>query len=368
MATASWVKLVCALAIPGVALTLGAGACSSSSGGSSPDGGPSEGGVVSGSSSGGSADGGGDVVVTSDAGISLTWGVALVTGTPPPPENLDGSVEVLDGATESGSSATDGGLYTVIPQDAGHYNGRDGGSPAVVDASACVYTLDSVLATGNWTLPAQSSAYACTTTKSDGTFEVPDLPALTNMVLVISKAGYVPVVLSIQTASSPMDERANPVYLYDPSAENAPPGVTVDYQNKGEIIVFDVGSDPDASAAVMMTSLADGSPPAGVGPVYQTLGGSIVPAATSFLPNRSFGTFGISLANYYNVPAGLYTLMMVDSADDCEPDLMPLAARGFPLTQPKHSIQVLVMNGYTSGAVGLICTPNPVIVATGDGG
>ena len=128
-----------------------------------------------------------------------------------------------------------------------------------------------------------------------------------------------------------MDERVNPIYLYDPSTQNNPPGVTIDYQNKGQIEVFDVGSDSDASAAVTMSSLADGSTPAGVGPVYQTLGGAIVPAAMSFLPNKSFGTFGISLAYYYNVPAGLYTLTMVDPADDCEPDLMPpLAPRGFP--------------------------------------
>ncbi|MGH7434216.1 MAG: hypothetical protein ACRENE_00910 [Polyangiaceae bacterium] len=361
-------KLVVALAIPGVALTVGAGACSSSSSGGSPAG--SEGGSPeAGSGSEAGEDGGTEAsVVTNDAGLSLTWGVALVRGAPPPPENLDGSVEVLDGAAESGASdaASDGGIYTVVPEDGGYYNGGDGGAPAVFGASARAYTVDSILATGNWTLPAQSAALGCTTSKADGTFEIPNLPIRTNVALVVSKAGYQPVVRSLQTASSPMDVRQYPIYLYDPGTNNDPPGVTVDYQNKGEILVFDIGSADDAGAAVAMSSQADGATPAGVGPVYQALNGAIVPAASSYLPNA--GTLGLSLAEYYNVPAGIYTLSMTDSADDCEPSLMPLAGWGFPITQPKHSIQALVLDGYLSGAVGFICTPNPVLVATGDGG
>jgi hypothetical protein len=60
-------------------------------------------------------------------------------------------------------------------------------------------------------------------------------------------------------------------------------------------------------------------------------------------------------------------MTMTDSVDDCEPYLVPLAAWGFPLTQPKHSIQVIAMDGYLTGVEGFICTPIPPIVAT-DGG
>lgn len=364
MATLRWVRLVLALALPGAALTLGA--CSSSSSGGAPEAGTPDGSLES----GGGGDSGGDAaLVTNDAGISLTWGVALLTGAPPPPENLDGSVIEPDGGVgdAASDSSDEGSAPAMVPQDGGHYNGNDGGAPAVVGASACVYTFDSIAATGNWTLPPQSSALGCTTTMSDGTFVVDNLPIRTNLALVISKAGYDPVVRSIQTASSPMDVRQYPIYLYDPSTHNDPPGVTVDYMNKGRILVFDIGSTVDAGATVVMSSQADASAPAGVGPIYQALSGAVVPSADSYLPNKMVGSFGLSLAEYYNVPAGLYTLTVTDPVDDCEPSLMPLAAWGFPLTQPKHSIQVLALDGYLSGVVGLICTPIPPIVTT-DGG
>jgi hypothetical protein len=364
MAKVAWGKLACALAIPGAALTIAA--CSSSS--SNPSGGAEAGAPDGTAGSQGGSDGGGqgDVLVTNDAGISLTWGVALLTGAPPPPENPDGSLADPNGGIgDASSDASDGGP-AMVPQDGGHYNGGDGGAPAVVGASVCLYTLASIEATG-WALPPQSGALSCTTTRNDGTFEVPNLPIRTNLALVVSKAGYEPVVRSLQTASSPMDVRQYPIYLYDPSTHNDPPGVTVDYQNKGQILVFDIGSTNDAGAAVVMSSQADGSPPAGVGPVYQALNGAIVSSATSYLDNRTLGAFGISLAEYYDVPAGLYTLTITDPADDCEPSLMPLAAWGFPLTLPKHSIQVLALDGYLAGVVGLICTALPPIVAT-DGG
>jgi hypothetical protein len=46
---------------------------------------------------------------------------------------------------------------------------------------------------------------------------------------------------------------------------------------------------------------------------------------------------------------------------------MPFAQWGFPVVTPKHSLQVLVVDGYVAGAVGFLCTPNPVIVSV-DGG
>lgn len=228
MAKLGWVKFVCLVALPVAALAVVA-ACSSSSNTAGPgsEGGAPEASVSTDAGTEGAAPDAGPAPMN-DGGISLTWGVALVRGGRPPSDA---------GADGSGYGVTDGGedAPAPIPEDAGYYNGNDGGSPAVVGAQVCVFTFASVEAAGGWTLPAQSGALDCVTTAADGTFVVPSLPIRTNLVLTVSKRGYVPVLLSIQTASSPMDVRQYPVFLYDPSTEVDLPGVVIDYQDKGQI-------------------------------------------------------------------------------------------------------------------------------------
>jgi hypothetical protein len=270
-----------------------------------------------------------------------------------------------DGGTEAGSAADDAGA-TDMSSDAAAYDGMDGGYSALSGARVCAYLFSAVEALGGWVAPPESSALSCVTSGSDGTFVIPSVPVRTNMVLTITKTGFISDVLSIQTASSPMDVRQYPIFVYETATGNfnPVPNVTIDWQNKGQLLVFDVGLG-DGGASVVMGTGDDASPPSGVGPVYEDTNGDWVPSATMFYPAR--GALGISLAQYFNVPAGVYTLTMQDMSDDCEPSLMPFSAWGFPLVTPKHSIQALVLDGFIAGVVGFICTPMTTIVAV-DGG
>jgi hypothetical protein len=378
------------VAVPAAALALAEG-CSSSSNPAAPQ---PEAGTPEASVEAAAAPDTGTAAV--DAGnISLTWGMALVNSLTGPagdggpgPDAAPDSGGANDGgttpdATSEGGAASDA---TVLANgaDAGaeasstagytaFYDGQDGGSPAVPGAQVCAYLYSAV---ANATPPPQSSALSCVTSVADGTFVIPNVPIRTNLVLIVTKTSFIPLVLSIQTASSPMDERANPIFMYPLSAEVNPlGGVTVDWTNKGQITVFAAGVDGDggiSGGSVSMNAQDDASPASGTGPVYQDSNFNFVPSATTFLPNGF-----VSTAYYFNVTAGLHTLTMMDTADDCEPGLMPFAPWGFPLAcpsndagcvvTPAHSLQVLVLDGYIAGAVGFLCAPNSVIVSV-DGG
>src|SRR5580658_691086 len=341
MARLSWVTFVCLLAVPAGALALIEG-CSSSSSPAAPqaEAGASETSTVAEASAEGAASDGA-IPIPDGGNISLTWGTALVTGAGAlrgdggPDASPDGgdAGAIADAASDGGGTidsgtatdsgaATDSAATTESGEDAGNFNGEDGGPPAVPGAQVCAFPFSAVQALGSWTAPPQSSALSCVTTAADGTFVISSVPVRTNLVLIVTKTGFIPVVLSIQTASSPMDVRQYPIFMYETSTEvNPAASIMVDWQNKGQIVVFDVGLG-DGGASVAMGTQDDASAPNGIGPVYEDSNGDFVPAATMFYP--AAGTLGLSLAQYFNVAAGVYTLTMKDMADDCEPSLMPL--------------------------------------------
>jgi hypothetical protein len=204
------------------------------------------------------------------------------------------------------------------------------------------------------------------TSAADGTFVFPSVPVRTNLAVTLTKTGFLPVLLSVQTASAAMDARGNPVDMFPSSGDPNPiPGITVDWQNKGQIFIFVIGPDPegglnfsgDPGVSVSM------SPASGNGPYYQDMNANFVTSATAFIEN---------LGAYFNVAAGTYTLTFNDNATmtDCEPiagALAPAALWGFPVATPAHSLQVLVAPGYVSGLVGALCTPVSKLVSV-DGG
>jgi hypothetical protein len=347
MSRLKWVWFVSLLAIPVAALAFVGGCSSSSAAPTSEAGTPESGATADGPGESASPDGG---TPSDDAGVSLTWG-AIFARVPGPAADGDGGG---DADTEAAAPAN--------PYDGGVYNGMDGGGTAVTGAQACAYPLTDVAPT--LTVPPATSALGCATTGADGTFVIPNLPLRANLVITMTKAGFLPDLLSIQTASSPMDVRQYPIFMFETASEvNPAPSITVDWQNKGQIVVFDVGLG-DGGASVMMSSADDASPPAGQ-LLYQDMNDGFVPSATGFYP--ASGAVGASLGEFFNVPSGMYTLTAVDTADDCEPSLMPLAAWGFPLVTPTHSLQVLALDGYIAGLAGFICTPNSVIAPV-DGG
>jgi hypothetical protein len=100
------------------------------------------------------------------------------------------------------------------------------------------------------------------------------------------------------------------------------------------------------------------TPMSGNGPLYQDSSGHYRTSATAFLGNTGA---------YFNVDPGIYTLTFADSMVNCQPILSPASLRGYPLMTPDHSLQAVVLPGYISGVVGVLCTDLPPIV-TVDGG
>jgi hypothetical protein len=333
---------VCAAAGLGVAVA--AAACSSSSNPTAPsaDGGP-EASVVA-ARDGASPDGA--------TTVTLQWAVGDV-------KNGDFTVVSGDGGpTEAGASdagdagPTDGGAIDDAAAEAGvdDASGKvDGASlanlPPLPGVTVCVY---------------QNSAIPCVTTQADGTFSLPGLPVRTDLVISLTKTGYNSYLLPIETASTDMDGRSNPVFMTPPSA--APPaiGVPVDFTTKGIITAFAVavgGANMNVFSGIGGTQVAL-APANANGPYYVDSDNQIELAATSFVDTTAL---------FYNVDPGTYTLTYASSGYDCEPISFPFGQFGFPVTTPLHSLKIVVAAGYVTGIVGALCTVNPVIVAV-DGG
>jgi hypothetical protein len=345
---------VCAAAVLGTAM-VGAGCSSSSSpaapvldagteasvtatpDGASPDGAPTTITVqwmVVDAYSGGD-DGGATEAGALDAGDAGTIDAGADAG-------ADADVDAGDGATPS---AADGGADAATVVDASDTDGMSlTNLPPLPGVQVCVY---------------QNDAIPCVTTQADGTFTLPGLPVRSDLVLTLKKDGYESYLLPIETASTDTDERSNPVFMTRPSPQPPAIGVPVDFTNKGVIDAFAViisGADMNVFTPTMGTSVTI-SPTTANGPYYLGDNGPVLDA----------GTFQGSTALFYNVDPGTYTLTYANPDFDCEPISFPFGGFGFPVTTPPHSVKVVVAAGYVTGIVGVLCTPNPKVVAV-DGG
>jgi hypothetical protein len=173
-----------------------------------------------------------------------------------------------------------------------------------------------------------------------------------------------PTLKPIGTASTDMDGRQNPIPMRRADAAEPAIGKPVDWQGKGQVVMFSLSQNPslsdggqsfvgDVGAQVML------SPGGGDGPFFTDSHGQIVPGATSFVS---------TLGYYYNLAPGTYTLTLTDPSNDCEPILFPFAQVGYPLTTPAHSLQFPVVAGYITEEVGMLCLPNSMPVSTDAGG
>ena len=248
------------------------------------------------------------------------------------------------GGTEGGTD--EGGVYGG-GSDAGDAGQGDGSVPGLEGVKVCVY---------------QNTDIPCTTTAADGTFTLTGFSALTNAAITLDKAGYQPQLLSIQTASTDMDERQYPVYMPDTDGGAPPIGTAID-PTKGRLTTFILGSSPTANGdfrgepGASMTLM----PMSGLGPFYLGQGG-IVEGATAYTDT------GLQ-ALYFNLTPGMYTLTYndPDPMKDCEPVLFPFDSRGIAGPMGSHQVSFPVVAGYTTGNIGEICTTGAPIVAV-DGG
>jgi hypothetical protein len=328
--------------------------CSSSSSAATPSdgGGADEASVV--------ADGGGTTpseggLSDGSAGLTLQWAIVNTSPAGAGPDG-DGSAPVTTGEAGAEAGASEGGEggsgegvqsdassgYTADDASSGDDGG--GGPPPVVGVQVCIY---------------QNTAIACQTSDQNGQFTLTGLPVRTNIAVTLNKAGYLPVLIPVQTASTDMDGRSNPIYMA-PSTTDPYAPVTVDWTNKGQVNIFALGASPtgDSNFVGEPGATLSLSPAAGDGPFFLDDHNDFVPGATAFVD---------TLAAYYNLTPGMYTLTYADTTDDCEPILFTFAGWGYPVTTPKHTLQFPIVAGYATGVVGMLCTPNSVVVTT-DGG
>jgi hypothetical protein len=250
--------------------------------------------------------------------------------------------EIIEGL----GPASDGGMDASADMDAATGDGGEFEAPPIAGVTVCVNQMPSI---------------ACVTSASDGTFTLEGLPGGTNLALTLNKTGYIPTLIPIQTARTDMDGRSTPVSMNSSAAPPPAVPVTLDWTESGQILAFAIGPSPtgamnnfpdDPGAVISL------SPMSGSGPYYQSTGGSYDLDASAY-----DGFY----AMYVNVAPGMYTLTYTDSRNDCEAINFPYSGWGFPVTTPPHSIQVPVLAGYLTGAVGVLCTPNSTIVKV-DGG
>jgi hypothetical protein len=340
-------------------LTASAGCSSSSNSAASTTDAGSQTPVVSATDSGTAGDGAVTIV-------TLQWAVGLVMNGPYVP-SADGGAEggmddaaapgeggAGEGGTPEGGAAEGGSGETVAesddagPSDASFSQKVDGASlanlPPLPGVTVCVY---------------QNSAIPCVTTQADGTFTLPGLPVRADIVISLQKTGYQSYLLPIETASTDMDGRSNPVIMSPTGGQPNLP-FAIDLQTKGLVDAFAVsvsGAAMNVFAGTKDTQVTL-APASGNGPYFVNDDNQIDLSATSFVG---------STALYYNVAPGTYTLTYSNPAYDCEPISFPFGQFGFPITSPAHSLKIVVAAGYVTGIVGALCTINPVIVAV-DGG
>jgi hypothetical protein len=300
-----------------------------------------------------------------DGSLKLQWGVNVLGGTgiylDEAGTSDGGDAGAQDSSVDTGAPADGavddsgggGSLSTLFSGDAtvgaadGSSSDEGGGGvsslPPLPGVTICIY---------------QNSAIACATSAADGTFTLTGLPIRGDLVLELKKDGYQSILLPIETASSDMDGRGNPLYM-SPNASPPQVGEAIDQTNKGTINAFAVQLDSNGVDlhSVPGTTVTL-SPSSGIGPYFVNDNGSIDLTSTGYTGQTAL---------FYNVDPGTYTLTYANPAFDCEPISFPFGQFGFPITTPAHSLKIITAAGYVTGIVGVLCTPDAKIVAT-DGG
>ncbi len=296
-------------------------------------------------------------------------------GASPSEAGSEASAQPDSAAPTDAASPGDGGTNRVLtwqieesPTTYGLGDGGrklpDGGAaplPPVTGAQVCAYLWGD----GGAVIPAPDGGTAgnigCTTTDAQGNFALP-LPAGTDVVLTVTKAGYNAILQPIETSHNDMDGVGQAGALLTSRSSDPPPPInkTIDWQHTGQVGFFVIGPAPDGGndfsgdpGAVISLG-----PSAGDGPYYM-MGGDFQLDASTVVDAQGW---------FYNVPPGAYDLKVADSKHDCAPISFQFGSNGFPLSNPPHTIAIPVVAGYTTLEVGLFCTDKPPIVNVDGGG
>lgn len=249
-----------------------------------------------------------------------------------------GAVAAGDGGVDGASNGSpDAGGPTGSPDAGGS------GTQPVAGLRVCVYR--------DPTIP-------CVMSDSAGKFTLPGLPMMSDVVVSMTKTGYLPVLLPIETGSTDMDGSAVGPFPMTASATSSASSVptTVDLVAKGMLVFFAIMPDNGSLSSVVgaLGTKVSLSPMNGSGPFFQTNHNAIDPAATSVVDQNGF---------YFNLDPGNYQLSFADPHFDCAPLSTPW---GFGFPSPPSAVKFPIVAGYETAPVGVLCTPQSVIVNTGD--
>jgi hypothetical protein len=286
---------------------------------------------------GGAGAGGGIDAGSDDAGLDASGASGdaapddAVADAPRAPDDAGWDVEVADASGALADAKSDGRESSGAP-DAG-----DIGAMPVEGLQVCVY---------------QSASIPCVMTDSTGKFTIGGLPAMSDIVISLKKAGYRPTLLAIETGSTNMDGSAAgpyPISRLVGSPSSSP--VAVDLSTKGAAVFFAIGPALVGALGTMVSL----SPTGGDGPYFVDDAGALDPSATSVLTKSGI---------YFNLDPGTYQMTFDEPDHDCASLSIPFGF-GFSTSLP-NSVKFPIVAGYQTGPVGVICTPASVLVNTAD--
>ncbi|HVU00935.1 MAG TPA: hypothetical protein VHE30_04255 [Polyangiaceae bacterium] len=199
---------------------------------------------------------------------------------------------------------------------------------------------------------------ACADSDADGFFTLKHLPQTSDVVLELTKDGYIPQLVAIETSDIDMNAVQNPVQMTPTGADlSATLGFTVDGTNLGAIGFFVLGA-VGSGFGPLPGSTATLTPDGAKGPFYYHADGQYDPALKK---TESYG------GAYLNVPEGNYKLTFTPPPGyDCAGISFPFAGWGFPVAN-EPAVTFPVKKGHLTGGVGNFCTPNGNPIST-DGG
>jgi hypothetical protein len=250
-----------------------------------------------------------------------------------------GAVAASDGGADAGASSgsADAGGPTGSPDAGGN------ATQPVAGLRVCVY---------------QDPTIPCVMSDATGKFTLAGLPMMSDVVVSMTKTGYLPVLLPIETGSTDMDGSPAGPFPMTASATSSASSVptTVDLIAKGMLVFFAIMPDNGSLSSVVgaIGTKVSLSPMDGSGPFFQTNHSAIDPSATSVVDQNGF---------YFNLDPGTYQLTFADPHFDCAPLSTPF---GFGFPSPPSAVKFPIAAGYETAPVGVLCTPQSVIVNTGD--
>ena len=201
---------------------------------------------------------------------------------------------------------------------------------------------------------------ACVTTDKAGHFSLGDLPAATELVLVLEKEGYTPALKPIKTT---YEDIAVPRPITMSKVADVPTNLGFDVDTKGagslDFFVVVLPQDDGSGGGPLPGATVALSPGAERGPVYFATPDVLDPTLTATLSfGGNFELRTTTSGRFFNVPPGDYTVTFTAPPKyTCTTFSAPNEFFGFPLADAL-AVHVPVRAGYNTANIGVSCAPD----------